>query len=92
MQPVPIITNVVDYNPSHGKVYLIQHYVIKFVSDWQQVADFLIKYNSKVLPQYVLNTTFNNVSIISWLSVLLVEYVEKISDLLPVADKLYDIM
>jgi hypothetical protein len=59
----------------------------------QAIYKFLcIKYNSKVLPQYVLNTTFNNVSIISWLSVLLVEYVEKISDLLQVADKLYDIM
>jgi len=29
---VPITTKVVSLNPSHGEVYLIQHYVIKFVS------------------------------------------------------------
>jgi hypothetical protein len=28
-------------NPAHGEVYLIQHYVIKFVSDLQQVSGFL---------------------------------------------------
>jgi hypothetical protein len=28
-------------NPIHGKVYLIQHYVIKVVSDLLQVGDFL---------------------------------------------------
>ena len=28
-------------NPVHGKVYSIQHYVIKFVSDLQQVGGFL---------------------------------------------------
>jgi len=33
MQSVPITTNVVISNPVHGEVYLIQHYVIKFVSD-----------------------------------------------------------
>jgi hypothetical protein len=32
MQSVPITTNVVSLNPAHGEVYLIQHYVIKFVS------------------------------------------------------------
>jgi hypothetical protein len=38
---VPITTNVVSSNPTHGEVYLIQHYVIKFVSDLQQVSGFL---------------------------------------------------
>jgi hypothetical protein len=39
MQSVPITTKVVSFNPAHGKVYLIQHYVIKFVSDlWQSVG------------------------------------------------------
>ena len=28
-------------NPAHGEVYLIQHYVIKFVSDLRQVSGFL---------------------------------------------------
>jgi hypothetical protein len=28
-------------NPVHGEIYLIQHHVIKFVSDLQQVGGFL---------------------------------------------------
>jgi hypothetical protein len=32
LQLGPITTNV-GSNPAHGEVYLIQHYVIKFVSD-----------------------------------------------------------
>jgi hypothetical protein len=31
----------VSSNPAHGEVYLIQHYVIKFVKDLRQVAGFL---------------------------------------------------
>ena len=33
---VAITTKVVNSNPVHGKVYSIQHYVIKFVSDLRQ--------------------------------------------------------
>jgi len=33
MQLVPITTKVVSLHPTHGEEYLIQHYVIKFVSD-----------------------------------------------------------
>jgi hypothetical protein len=33
VQSLPITTNVVSSNLAHGKVYSIQHYVIKFVSD-----------------------------------------------------------
>jgi len=40
-QSVPITTNVVRLNPTHGEVYSIQHYVIKFVSDLWQVGGFL---------------------------------------------------
>jgi len=29
--PLPIATKVVSFNPAHGEVYLIQHYVIKSV-------------------------------------------------------------
>ena len=32
-QLVPITTKVVSLNPVHGKVYSIQHYMIKYVSD-----------------------------------------------------------
>jgi hypothetical protein len=38
---MPITTNVVSLNPVHGEVYSIPHYVIKFVSDLQQVGGFL---------------------------------------------------
>ena len=40
MQSVPVTINVVSLNLAHGKVYSIQHYVIKFVSDLQQVSVF----------------------------------------------------
>jgi hypothetical protein len=36
--------------------------------------------------------TFNNISVISWWSVLLVEYTEKTTDLSQVSDKLYHII
>jgi hypothetical protein len=41
MQSVPITIKVVSSNPVHSKVYLIQHYVITFVSDLLQVSSFL---------------------------------------------------
>ena len=40
----------------------------------------------------VFNTTFSNISVISWQSVLLVEKTEKTTDLPQVTDKLYQIM
>jgi hypothetical protein len=39
--PVSITTKVLSLNPTHGKVYSIQHYVIRFGSDLQQVDGFL---------------------------------------------------
>ena len=41
VQSVPITTNVVSSNHFYGEAYLIQHYVLKFVSDLQQVDGFL---------------------------------------------------
>ena len=41
VQPMHITTEVVSSNPTHGEVYSIQHYVIKFVSDLWQVGGFL---------------------------------------------------
>ena len=41
LQSVPITTKVVSSNSVHGKVYSIQHYVIKFVGDLPQVGGFI---------------------------------------------------
>jgi hypothetical protein len=41
MQSVPITTTVVSSNHTDGRVYSIQRYVIKFVSDLRQVGGFL---------------------------------------------------
>jgi hypothetical protein len=60
VQSVPITTTVVSYNPVHGEVYLIPRYVIKFVSDLRQIVGFLL----------------NNISVILWHSVLLMEETE----------------
>ena len=38
---MPINTNAVSANLAHGEEYSIQHYVIKFGSDLQQVSGFL---------------------------------------------------
>jgi hypothetical protein len=38
VQSVPITTKVVGSNPVHDEVYLIQHYVIKFVNDLYQIS------------------------------------------------------
>jgi hypothetical protein len=40
VQSVPVTTTIVSSNPVHGKVYSVQHYVIKFVSDLRQVGGF----------------------------------------------------
>jgi len=41
MQSVLITTKVVSSITTHGKVYSIQHYVIKFISDLRLVGGFL---------------------------------------------------
>jgi hypothetical protein len=41
VQSVSITTKVLSSNPTLGEVYLIQHYVIKFVIDLWQVGGFL---------------------------------------------------
>ena len=62
MQSVPITTNIVSLNPTHGEVYSIQHYVIKFVSDLREVSCFLrvllapIKLTATILLKVALNT------------------------------------
>ena len=41
VESVPSTTKVLNSNPAHGEVYLIQHYVIKFVSYLRQVGGWL---------------------------------------------------
>jgi hypothetical protein len=41
VQSVPITIEVLSSNPEYCEVYLIQLYVIKFISDFQQVGGFL---------------------------------------------------
>jgi hypothetical protein len=41
VESVTIITKVLGSNPAHGEVYLIQHYVIKFISNLRQIGGFL---------------------------------------------------
>jgi hypothetical protein len=41
VQSVAITTKVGSSNPAHGDVNSIQHYMIKFVSDWQHDGGFL---------------------------------------------------
>ena len=41
MQLAPITTEIVSLKPVHGEVYSIQHYLVKFVTDLQQVSGFL---------------------------------------------------
>jgi hypothetical protein len=59
MQSVPITTKVVSLNPAHVKVYSIQYYMTKFVSDLQQVGGGVynlievISINSYKLIQYI---------------------------------------
>ena len=41
IQTVPIATNVVSVNSTHGKVYSMQNYVIHFASEIRQVGGVL---------------------------------------------------
>ena len=41
MRSVSFTTQVVSSNLAHGEVYLIQIYVIKFISDLRQVCGFM---------------------------------------------------
>ena len=57
---VPITTNVVSSVPVHGKVYSIQHYVIKFGSYLRHAGSFLwfpppIKLTATILLKVTLN-------------------------------------
>ena len=48
-----ITTEVVSWNPSLGEVYLIQHYVIKLVSDLQHICGFLRVLSLNMVKLYI---------------------------------------
>jgi hypothetical protein len=54
MQSVHITTKIVSSNPVHDKVYSIQHYVIKFVSDLWQDGGFLRVSSTNRIDRYVI--------------------------------------
>jgi hypothetical protein len=67
VQSVPITTKVVSSNPIHGKVYSIQHYVIKFASDLWQVGGFLrfpspIKTDRHDITEILLKVALNTIN------------------------------
>jgi hypothetical protein len=66
IQSVPVTINVVSLNPAHGKVYSIQHYVIKFVSDLQQVSGFfpdtLVSSKKKLIAEILLKVALNTIT------------------------------
>ena len=62
VQSVHVTTKIVCSKPAHGEVYLIQHHVIKFVSDLGQVGGFL---RAPLFPPPIkLTTTINNWNIV----------------------------
>ena len=71
MQSVPITTNIVSLNPAQDVVYSIQHYVIKFVSDLQQIGCWmgtLVSSSNKTdcqdIPEILLNVALNTITLI----------------------------
>jgi hypothetical protein len=74
MQSVPITTKIVSLITVHSEVYSIQHYVIKFPFSSSQVKLIypILKLDDLVWFM-VLKVTFNNISVIAWRYVLLVE-------------------
>ena len=62
IESVPITTNAVNSNSSHGDVYSIQHYVIKVVSDLLQRSVVFLR-GLRIPPRIKLTTTiyWNNV-------------------------------
>ena len=64
---MPITTKDVSSNPVHGKVYSIEHYVIKCVSDLWQVDRFLwfsstIKTDRHDMTEILLKVALNTIN------------------------------
>jgi hypothetical protein len=72
IQAVPITTKVVSSNTTHSEVHSIQQYVIKFVSDLQQIGGFPVssinisdRHNiTEILLKVALNTITLTIKIV----------------------------
>jgi hypothetical protein len=70
MQSVPITTKAVSSNPVHSEVFLIQHYVIMFVSDLRKVSCFIwvsrfpqsIKHDRHDITEILLKVALNTIN------------------------------
>jgi hypothetical protein len=75
MQSLPITTDVVSSNPAHGEVrHITQLYNMDISLVLFNISSKFLKW--VMVGVMVFNATFNNISVISWWSVLLVEETE----------------
>jgi len=63
VQSVSITTKVVSASPAHGEVYLIQHYVIKYVSDSRQLGFLTNKTDRHDINERVLKVALNSIAL-----------------------------
>jgi len=68
-----------------GKLFFLNEFMYHLTNNINKIIDAL-DYRNNLVWFMVFNATFNNISVISWWSVLLVE------DLSQIAEKLYHIM
>ena len=76
---LPLVSSNSFFYPVHVEVYSIQHYVIKFVSDWWQVGEFLrvLRFSPPIvkliaITEILLKVALNTITIrylISWRTV-----------------------
>ena len=65
VQSVPITTKVVSLNPAYGEMYLIQHYVIKFVTKLTPVF-YTNKTDHHDITEILLKVALNTLSLTSY--------------------------